>query len=1207
MRILGVNVGNKESSLALIDNGVIVAAMCEERLSRQRYDERPPLLALERALRSRNWTLDDVDLVVGNQSESQFRAQAGLPPRTNPGRVPWRDDGPERHGLHHVSHAAAAFYTSGFSQALVLTVDNHGDDDTLVVFRADAQGLTRIARIPRGPLTVGGIYEEATLQLGFGRGGEGKLMGLAGYAPADPAWAQGLLHLQPDGVTLGSTWRHGHPADEVLRAPWAPIDFGLHAKFAASVQAAIETTVLTILRQAHATTGLTDVCLSGGVALNCSMNGRIGREPWLTGLWVPPSPADPGNALGAALFAAARLGEPVRQRLADGGLGVAWQPQEALEALRRAGEATDAILTRGEAALHAARDLAQGALVGWFEGRSEFGPRALGHRSILGDPRRTDIRDRLNDAKLREGWRPIAPAILQSAQTDWLEDNQPSPFMLLAMQAKPRLREVAPAAVHVDGTVRAQTVTAAATPHYHALIAAFAAATGVPMVLNTSFNQAGEPIVESPADALDCARRSGLDVLYLDGIRVALPPHRQPVDTRKRPQKLAISGPVTFGWQLVAAQLPGCVVDKHEGMEPASQAGVAALGLQPNLDPTLPLLATGAPLDRLQALLAAGERPVFALGPLPGPAQNLPPNAHLGLATLAMDGVRALQRHMPARPQQVAVTLALASTPLADASETDSLTQRLFARLAEGLGLAAHLLLQDMTAVTLRGPWPLPELDAQTADGKTRVHVSLGGEGFGVDVVVDAPGGRVALTRDGRLEVPPPPGATGVRTSDHGMTPFAWGRAVAATLGGAAWPVRQRRVLAAGEAVGDALAHWLQAVLDHPGRLANAERARFRKDANRREQLPEMPPPDAELAAWIAAAIVLHPGAALLSVVDGVRPAAGIENVDATFLTKLCAAAKAMGLTVASSQAYATAAPARQAVRADMAAVQSVFVVRDPAVAAQLVSLDAAMAASPDRATLNALRLEMGALFGYPSCCRANWLELERMTLHEAFTHAIRAATLGAPHGLLNHRPAGKFTQHFPCSYSCSRSIRLAHAVRRAATRDGPRLVRLARAIWPIDELPPVLVHAVDALGLEQDEDVRARQLSALVCAPLVYVDPTRYLCLVGTRLESVPSDGHSEAWLLHGGRVVSSAHLRQGPGAPEEVLLQSQLAAELAGPLARALALGPVRWQQGLPGAHVATRIDGPGLALAQPWQSALLVPFGEADAAAPFTEPPW
>ncbi len=1205
MRILGVNVGNKESSLALIDNGVIVAAMCEERLSRNRYDERPPMLALDRALRSRNWTLDDIDLVVGNRSENQFRALAGLPPRQNPARTPWQEDGPERHGLHHLSHAAAAFYTSGFTEALVLTVDNHGDDDTLVVFRADAQGLTRIASIPRGQLTVGGIYEEATLQLGFGRGGEGKLMGLAGYAPADPAWAHGFLHLQADGATLGSTWRHGHPADQVLRAPWAPIDFDLHAKVAASVQAAIETTVLAILRQAQAATGLTDVCLSGGVALNCSMNGRIGREPWLTRLWVPPSPADPGNALGAALLAGARLGESVQQRLADGGLGVAWQPQEALEALRQAGATTDDILTPGEAALRAARDLAQGALVGWFEGRSEFGPRALGHRSILGDPRRTDIRDRLNDAKLREGWRPIAPAILQSAQADWVEDTQPSPFMLLAMRAKDRLRELAPAAVHVDGTVRAQTVTAAATPHYHAIIAAFAEATGVPMVLNTSFNQAGEPIVESPADAIDCARRSGLDVLYLDGIRLALPPRRQPVDTRKRPRKLAISGPVSFGWQLVAAQLPGYVVDEHEGLEPATPAGALALGLQPNRDPTLPLLATGAPLDRLQALLAAGDRPVFALGPLPGPAPILPPNAYVGLATLAMDGVRALERHMPAQPQHVAVALALESTPLADTAETESLTQRLFARLAEGLGLAAHLLQQDMTAVTLRGPWPLPELAAQTADGKTTVQVALHGDGFGVDVVVDAPDGRVELARDGRLSVPPPPGATGVRTSDHGMTPFAWGRDVAATLRGEPWPVRQLRVLAAGAAVGDALAQWLDALLDHPGRLANLEREHFRQAANPQDRQPEVPPPDAELAALIASAIVLHPGAALLSVVDGVRPAAGIENVDAARLTSLRAAAEAMGLTVATSQSYATAAPARQAVRTDMAAVQSVFVARDPAVAARLVRLDAEMAASPDRATLNALRLEMGALFGYPSCCRANWLELERLALHEAFTHAIRAATLGAPHGLLNHRPAGKFTQHFPCSYSCSRSIRLAHAVRTATTRDGPRLVRLARAIWPIDELPAVLVHAVDALGLEPDSDVRARQLSVLVSAPLIYVDPTRYLCLVGTRLESVPSDRNTEAWLLHGGRVVSSADLRLSPGSPEEVQLQSHLTAELAGPLAHALAHGPVRWQQGLPGANVATQIDGQGLTLAQPWQTALLVPFGEGDAAIPVAEP--
>ena len=1182
MRILGVNVGNKESSIALVENGVIRAALCEERLSRLRYDEGPPVRALNRLLEARKWTLDDVDVVVGNVSENTLRQMAGLQPRKSR-EIPWQKQGPEQFGLHHLCHAAGAFYTSGFSQALVLTVDNHGDDDTLVLFRGDAQGLHRLAGIRRGELTVGGIYEEATLQLGFGRGGEGKLMGLAGYAQADPQWAHGFLHLKSP-LQLGSTWRQGHPTDGILRAPWAPIDFDLHAKMAASVQLAMETTVLQILCDAHAETGLTDVCVAGGVALNCSLNGQIGREKWLQRLWIPPSPADPGNALGAALLAAQRLGETPTQRLLDGGLGVPHDRQWTLEWLKKAQENHE-VLSLDQAAQQAAEDVAKGALIGWLQGPSEFGPRALGHRSLLGDPRRLDVRDRLNEAKLREGWRPVAPAILAEAQHEWLADTHPSPFMLLAMEALPRMQDLAPAAVHVDRTVRAQTVTTAQGP-YHTLIATFAQKTGVPMVLNTSFNQAGEPIVESPEDALDCARRAGLDVLYLDGIRLALPP-RGVTDRRKKLRDMAIAGPVDMPWQLLAAQIPGVQVAQHEGAELPVESAIRALGLQHQPRTELPLVATGTPLDRMKLLETTVARPVFALGPLPTGTLNLPEQAHVSLQPMLLAGVQALAAVMPQHPQKLTIQLPLLPTPLDDQAAVQSHAHLLHARLTEALGVAMHLLKKPLQNPQLTERWPAPHVQTRTEDGQTAVEIRL--IEAPLEIVVQVEAGLIQLTGDGRLSQPPPPGQTGMRTQDFAMTPFGWGQHIAATLNGQPWAIAQNLVLQAGNQAGHALTAWWQTLLGHPGQLANTEREAVRRQ---NPQLPEILEMPREVANAVATAVVLHPGAALLAVKDGVRPAASVDNVKGPQLEALLAVVHKLGLHARMSQPYASAAPLRQAVRADMAETQTVFVSREERIVERLLELDAQMGGQQGPQNLAHIRAEMGELFGYPACCIGSWLEIEQMKLHEAFTHAIRASTRGQPLGLLNHRPAGKFTQHFPCSYTCLRSLQLASQVRHAVVRDGERLVQTVHALWPLEQLPQPAVQAIDALALVSLEE-RSRLLSQLVTAPLIYVDPTRYVCLIGTQLEPVQAEPGAEAWLLHSGQVVSSADFRLHPGAPEEGVLQEKLRRELVLPMARSLALGPVRWQQGLPGMQQPTRVQGLNLTLELPWQLGLLLPY--------------
>jgi carbamoyltransferase len=271
---------------------------------------------------------------------------------------------------------------------------------------------------------------------------------------------------------------------------------------------------LALVDELYDRTGLRDLCLAGGVALNCSMNGRILASGRVGGLFVQPAAGDAGCSLGAALLAAAEGGEPA-WRMEHASLGPGTDDDEAERALREAGLVFERV---DDPAAAAAELVADGLVVGWAQGRLEFGPRALGNRSILADPRDPDMHRRVNEAKQREQWRPLAPSVLEEEAGEWFELGSPSPFMLLAVPVREERRAEVPAVVHVDGTARPQTVGRSAEPRYRALIAAFARETGVPLVLNTSFNGRGEPIVRTPREAVGTFLRARLDALVIGGL-----------------------------------------------------------------------------------------------------------------------------------------------------------------------------------------------------------------------------------------------------------------------------------------------------------------------------------------------------------------------------------------------------------------------------------------------------------------------------------------------------------------------------------------------------------------------------------------------------------------------------------------------------------------------------------------------------------------
>ncbi len=558
--VLGVFLGDSghDSSAALVQDGTIIAAAEEERFTRKKHDCQVPIHAINFCLRQGGIGMADVDaLAIPNlpyrTGPDSYHALAQLSflkrrnatgairyrsilhkhmldaalclgVRVNWGMEPALAAGlsklkdvcgplpPYRFFAHHQAHAAAAFFTSGLARAVVLTIDGVGGPYSAVSWRADNEGIFPLDAQP-AENSLGIFFQACTEYLNLGEWAEGKTMGLASYGDRN-AMPQVQSILDPDG---GAWYRyHGLPTREILGFPPRGVEeivASPYKDFAAAVQYALERSVQRSAKLAIECSGITDLCLGGGVALNCSANGALWNSGLASSVWVFPASGDGGLSLGAALLCA-RESRSDHPRMEHAYLGPEFTAPQCEEALRakQADVSFERVL---EVSREVAKLLADGQVVGWFQGRMEIGPRALGNRSILADPRSVSMRDRVNRIKSREMWRPLAPVVLAERSQEFFDLPGPSPFMLFAVQVKPAKHSEIPAVVHVDGTARPQTVTQEQNPALYRLVAAFSEITGVPVLLNTSFNQAGEPIVCSPEDAIRTFLSTGLDVLVL--------------------------------------------------------------------------------------------------------------------------------------------------------------------------------------------------------------------------------------------------------------------------------------------------------------------------------------------------------------------------------------------------------------------------------------------------------------------------------------------------------------------------------------------------------------------------------------------------------------------------------------------------------------------------------------------------------------------
>lgn len=551
--VAGLNHGAHDSAAALLRNGQITATVEQERFSRRkRAIDQSPVEALR-------WCLDhsSIDLcdlaAVGLGSDLDALGQwMGLTPKERRAELPlddpdrlfpqsvFRDQArPEVVPVrHHLAHAASCFWPSSFDESAVLVIDNRGEDCSTTLACATRDGIETLVTYPVEH-SLGLYYRIATQYVGLYSkdGNAGKLMGLASYGR--PRYDVALRH---NGD--GPVW-HGVPKPtkagkelppERTRQLLAffeersyPYTIGLkdditaYVDFAASVQQAVEETILALLHDLHVRTGSRNLCLAGGVALNCTANGRIAAEGPFERIFVQPMAHDAGVGLGAAYEVARQIDPgsfhpgPMKHAL----LGPEYTDEQIATALASHGLSADKLAPQTLVA-RVASAIAGGAVVAWHQGRAEAGPRALGGRSLLGDPRRRETLVRLNAIKQREMWRPLAPSVLVG-EFDKFFDGTSNPFMIVAAQVRPEQRAQIPAVVHIDGSARPQAVDANDQPLFAALLEVFAVETGLPLVVNTSFNTAGMPLVNRPEEAIQVFLDTDIDALAIGGYLVTRP------------------------------------------------------------------------------------------------------------------------------------------------------------------------------------------------------------------------------------------------------------------------------------------------------------------------------------------------------------------------------------------------------------------------------------------------------------------------------------------------------------------------------------------------------------------------------------------------------------------------------------------------------------------------------------------------------------
>jgi carbamoyltransferase len=564
--ILGLNAFHGDAAAALVLDGELVAAAEEERFSRLKHVAGFPTLAAAWCLEDAGLGARDLDHVaIGRDPRANLGAKVlqTVTRVRNPSYVADRVRSMRKvsgvkdhvaaalgapagslrarfHNVeHHQAHAASAFFVSPFDEAAVLTLDGFGDFASALVAVGRGNRMEVLDRV-MFPHSLGIYYTAVTQWLGFPKyGDEGKVMGLAPYGEADAyrdrmrdlVRLDGLFELNLDYFThhaqgVDMTWTEGPPSIGRIFSPRLEEAFGParepegeltkhHEDVAGALQAVLEDAYLHVVNAAQRRTSSTNLCLAGGVALNAVANGRIRRETPFDGVYVQPAAGDSGIAVGAAYHVWHQLLGRERGYVMDHAYtGPEYSDARCGEAVRAAG-LTSELLADDMLFTTVAKRIAAGDVVGWFQGRMEFGPRALGNRSIVTDPRRHDMKDILNARiKHREPFRPFAPSILAERTGEWYDQEYTSPFMTLVYKTKPDKRDKIPAVNHVDDTGRLQTVERHVNPRYYRLIEEFERHTGVPVLLNTSFNE-NEPIVMTPEHAVDTFQKTHMDVLVL--------------------------------------------------------------------------------------------------------------------------------------------------------------------------------------------------------------------------------------------------------------------------------------------------------------------------------------------------------------------------------------------------------------------------------------------------------------------------------------------------------------------------------------------------------------------------------------------------------------------------------------------------------------------------------------------------------------------
>lgn len=513
-----------DGSACLVSNGITLGCFEEERYIRYKHAlGHLPINAIAAALKHANLSIGDISAVyVAAAKHPDIFERIRLYLEHYFGRSP------EILGIHHQeAHLASAYYPSGFEEAMLISFDGLGDFESLVTGVGRGPEITVIER--KGvDQSLGIFYQALTQFLGFsGVGDEYKVMGLSAFGEPGVDLGPIIQVGEEDYRIDAKVWERDPPARNLLEPRFGKNLISLYGPartkgtplsqrdrdFAFAIQQNFEKAVLAVVKGLHRKTGLRKLCLAGGCALNCLTNMKILDLPFIDDLFVQPAATDQGSALGAALLASARGG--IRPgRIPHYYLGTEYDEQEILRAMRLCGVSRFRKLS--DPCAQAAASLAGGKIIGLFQGRSEFGPRALGNRSILGNPAVPDIKAEINRRiKFREEFRPFAPAVLAERAREVFDYKVASPFMTITVRVRNEWRSRIPGVVHVDGTARVQTVERDANPRFHEVIAKFNDLTGVPLVVNTSFNVMGEPVVETPMDAIKTFFGCGLDELFL--------------------------------------------------------------------------------------------------------------------------------------------------------------------------------------------------------------------------------------------------------------------------------------------------------------------------------------------------------------------------------------------------------------------------------------------------------------------------------------------------------------------------------------------------------------------------------------------------------------------------------------------------------------------------------------------------------------------